>query len=99
MKREQAIDLFIEAKKKRMRANQAFTFLVVSIVVKKLNQAYDEKFIERAKARYGRILAVCLLKHWQKTALRNGKSLDEIQRNKIRRNFTIMAIVSHDLVK
>lgn len=75
VKREQAVDLYIEAKKKRMRANQAFTFLVVSNMAKRLNQAYNDKFDERAKARYGRILAVCLFKHWQKTIFKNGKSL------------------------
>lgn len=54
------------------------------------------KFLERAKERFGRILAVCLWQHWKKVIRRNGESLDAIQRNFIRKNIAILTMVTYD---
>jgi hypothetical protein len=80
-----------------MRAQEMYTFSIVSKVLQNVKVMLENKFLERAKERFGRILAVCLWQHWKKVIRRNGKSIDSIHRNFIRKNISVLAVVTHDI--
>lgn len=61
------------------------------------NCFFFKRHDERAKERYGMILAVTLYNHWKKIVYHNGKTLTRIQTNYIRKSISLVGVLTFEV--